>query len=113
MTNRGYVLWVVAIVLLVLTIRVGVKASVACEAFTTLEADMLAKAIVRAQVDMVPKKKPWTRAHAYVYEAYVMVNGMPPTDLVLEHYLYIKSKNRMNKAALQARMKRDLPNEVE
>jgi hypothetical protein len=38
---------------------------------------------------------------------------MPPTDLVLEHYLYIKSKNRMNKAALQARMKRDLPNEVE
>jgi hypothetical protein len=100
-----------AIVLLALTITLTVRTCVAStETFTTEEANMLAEAILSAQTKL---KRSWTPMHADVFEAYVKVNGMPPTDLVLEHYLFLRQTNDLGRSALEERMQKDLPSDKE
>lgn len=98
-----------ALVLSVLTITLTfLTCAASTETFTTLEANMLAEAILSAQTKL---RKPWTPMHADVFEAYVKVNGMPPTDLVLEHYLFLRQTHGLGRSALEERMQKDLPNE--
>jgi hypothetical protein len=78
------------------------------EMFTVDEVNELTQAVTRAQ-----KEEVWTNDHAEVFETYNRVNGMPPTDLVLKHYLYIRSANGLNRYGLEKRMKSDMPSEME
>jgi hypothetical protein len=98
-----------ALALLVVMLWFGCHPHVTAEMFTSEEVAELAQAVITAQAT----KKTWTTVHAEVFEAYTMVSGMPPTDLVLDHYMYIREANRLSKSGLQKRMKDDLPSEDE
>jgi hypothetical protein len=102
----------IAVLTAALTVVVALQPRAAVlEDFTAREADMLARAITTAQVTW-PEKQAWTKTHSDIYEAYLAVQEMPPTDLVMEHYLYVASKHRLkSKTALMKWMKKELPDE--
>ena len=58
------------------------------------------------------KKEQWTYKHADVFECFMYVNGMPPTDSALDHYMFVSANSRLSRADLVKRIKADMPPEM-
>lgn len=51
----------------------------------------------------------WTNMHENVFESYVRVNGMAPTDIAMRHYLFKAKRLGLSKDAIVKLMTADLP----
>ena len=110
METRAIAVASVAVFVVMMSCLSSVR-SVSVEQFTVFDQAKLLQQLKAQQGDGL--KDAWTQAHADVFESFMKVNGMAPTDVVIKHYLYVRNRQRLSKKALEERMRSDQPSEAE
>jgi hypothetical protein len=59
------------------------------------------------------KREPWTDKHVDVFECFIKLNGMPPTESAMDHYMYVSTHHGLSRADLFKRIKADVTPEDE
>ena len=54
------------------------------------------------------KREPWTDKRVEVFESFMNLNGMPPTDTAMDHYMYVSTRNALSREDLFKRIKADV-----